>query len=182
MFNKSRLPPVFIFHSYISIAQTLLYILQTVLILIWGSTYHSSSWDLFLLFLWGAFAYFHCENHFLWPILCIRIPCNERKNWCVHSPIFSPFLARSLSGMSVLWILYISVVSLSLSVSLPLLHTYLRLWLLFSILLGSPSTLSLLTFFPRFPSLSFSPLSLSLSCSLALSQWKAENTQGSWCN
>lgn len=67
---------------------------------------------------------------------------------------FSLFLASSHSGVSLLWILCASVVpfSLSLCTSLPLLHTHLRLWLLF---FNSPwlsfYPLSLPFFFSFFP-------------------------------
>lgn len=60
----------------------------------------------------------------------------------------------------------------SISCSVCLLSSslfYLLLWLLFAV------------FPPQFSSFLSLP-SLPPFCSLALSQWKAENTQGSWCN
>lgn len=81
--------------------------------------------------------------------------CNERKKLMPHSLIFHSFWLVPSPACLFFEILCVSVVpfSLSLCTSLPLLHTHLRLRLLFSILLGSPSTLSPYLFFP------FSPLS-----------------------
>lgn len=68
------------------------------------------------------------------------------------------YLFFSLSGSLALWHVCTldSVYLWPLSLSLP--HTYLLLWLLFSILLGSPSTLSPYLFSPFFPLL-YPPLS-----------------------
>lgn len=151
-------------------AQMLFYILQMFFISYTQFCFSRAAVQIYLCSLCEAHlhirvAYFHCEKHLsvAHSVYLKSLSVMKGKTDVFTALCFLSFwLAR--------WRLYIPVVSLSLALS----HISLLLWLLF---FNSPwfsfYLLSLLTFFPIFPS---------LSRSLALSQWKAENTQGSWCN
>lgn len=161
-----RLAPLLIFPSYICIAQTLFYVLQTVLILIQGFTYNISRAAVEICFcsfcevnLHIHVAFFHCENHLSMAhsIYLNSLSVMKRKTDVFTVLSFHSFwLVRSLARLYS-WILYISVASLSPCLFLS--HTHIfscDSFFQFSLVLLLPSP-SLPFFSPFFfPSLSFS--------------------------